>query len=104
MTKPSIKMVVNKGVTVVREGKRVRPTIGKEFSFTAEERDGILEAAPGALSAGGDNSAEETAEEATTTSSAEKSQAAARGGKKKATANKSDDEAADEDADKDGDL
>jgi hypothetical protein len=35
------KRLVKKGVTVVREGKRVRPEIGKNFDFTADEIERI---------------------------------------------------------------
>jgi hypothetical protein len=40
---------VKKGVTVVRDGKRVRPEIGKNFDFTAEEIERITEVDPSAL-------------------------------------------------------
>lgn len=84
------KMLVKRGVVVVRKGERVRPTIGKEFSFSEEEIEGIMAADPGALTTGSEEDEGETATAATTTSSAEKSQAKARGGRKAATANKSD--------------
>jgi hypothetical protein len=94
----SVSMVPTVGVVVVRDGNRVRPTIGKAFPFTTEERDAILEAHPSALrKPNNEDTGEESVTEATV-SSAEKSQAKARGGKKTATASKSDEEAA-EDAD-----
>lgn len=31
------KRIINEGITVVRDGKRVRPEIGKAFDLTAEE-------------------------------------------------------------------
>lgn len=94
----AVNMVPTIGVVVVRDGKRVRPTIGKAYSFTTEERDAILEAHPGALRkpANEDTGSDEAAP-AAAVSSAEKSQSKARGGNKSATANKSDAEAADED-------
>jgi hypothetical protein len=42
------KRLVKKGVTVVREGKRVRPEI-KNFDFTADEIERITEVDPAAL-------------------------------------------------------
>lgn len=95
----AVKMVPTVGVVVVRDGKRVRPTINKAFEFTKEERDALLEAQPNSLrKPSNEDSGEDEATEATTTaSSAEKSQAKAAGGKKTATANKSDEEAKDED-------
>lgn len=94
MTKPSITMAVKKGVTVVRDGKRVRPEIGKTFDFTAAERDSILEVDPAALAEpAGEGEGEATVASTsaktatTTTSNAESSQSKARGGKKTATAN-----------------
>lgn len=94
MTKPSITMAVKKGVTVVRDGKRVRPEVGKTFDFTADERDSILNVDPAALAkpAGEDEGTAATASTSaktttTTTSNAESSQSKARGGKKAATAN-----------------
>jgi hypothetical protein len=102
VTKAStVTMTVKKGVTVVRDGQRIRPEIGKTFDFTAEERDAIMETNPSVL-AKPEGEAEGEAVPAstsaktttTTTSSAESSQAKARGGKKAATANKSDAEAA----------
>jgi hypothetical protein len=44
------KRLVNKGVTVVRDGKRVRPEIGKNFDFTADEITRITDVEPTALS------------------------------------------------------
>lgn len=100
MKKPSVTMAVKKGVTVVRDGKRVRPELGKTFDFTADERDSILGVDPAALAkpAGEEEGEAATASTSartttTTTSSAESSQSKARGGKKTATANKSDEEA-----------
>lgn len=90
----AVNMVPTVGVVVVRDGKRVRPTIGKAFGFTADERDALLEAHPGSLRkpTNEDTGTDESTD--ATTSSAEKSQARARGGKKEATANESDKEAA----------
>jgi hypothetical protein len=101
MTKASVTMTVKKGVTVVRDGRRIRPEINKAFDFTADERDSILSADPAALAApAGEEQGVATPSSTsgttttTTTSSAESSQAKAKGGKKAATANKSDAEAA----------
>lgn len=93
------KRLVKKGVTVVRDGHRVRPEIGKLFDFTKEEIDGLTEADPSVLGAAkeaNDSDQDGEATPASTTPSAEASQAKARGGKKAATANKSDAEVADE--------
>lgn len=98
----AVKMVPTMGVVVVRDGKRVRPTIGKAFEFTKEERDALLEAQPNSLRkpSNEDDGADEAVAAATTVTgkagvkpSAETSQAKASGGKKTATANKSDEEA-----------
>lgn len=101
MSKPSVKMTVRKGVTVVRDGARVRPTIGEDFSFTAEERDGIISADPAALTKPAKQSEGESSDPASTTPparTAETSQAKARGGRKAATANTADsDDAAGDD-------
>jgi hypothetical protein len=105
VTKPSITMTVRKGVTVVRDGKRIRPEVNKTFDFTATERDSILERDASALVAA-DSADEGTAETASTTpagSGAAKSQAKARGGSKAATSNKSDAETTDADTDADAD-
>jgi hypothetical protein len=91
------KRLVKKGVTIVREGKRVRPEVGKGFDFTADEIERITEVDPAALGSAKEATAAEDGEaetaSTTTTSSAEGSQAGAKGGKKAATANKSDAEA-----------
>lgn len=94
----AISMVPTVGVVVVRDGKRVRPTIGKAFSFTKEERDAILEAQPNALRK---PTNEDTGEDdaAPAASTAEASQAKAKGGRKAATANVADTEAEDGDTD-----
>ena len=103
--------LVKKGVTVVRGGKRVRPEIGKNFDFTAEEADGIRSADAGALGPAADTTTKGEAEVASSTdkttgkpvaSSAEASQANAKDGKKKPTANKSDAEVAAEDDEGEG--
>jgi hypothetical protein len=88
----AVKMVPNVGVVVVRDGKRVRPTIGKAFEFTAAERDALLEASPTSLRK---PTNEDTGEDeaAPAASTAETSQSKARGGRKAATANKADAEA-----------
>lgn len=93
----AVKMVPTMSVVVVREGKRVKPAIGKVFDFTKEERDSILEAQPNALRKPTDESPSDDAAGDPAPPSAEASQAAAKGGKKAATANKSDDEAAKDD-------
>jgi hypothetical protein len=86
-----MKRLVKKGVTIVRDGARVRPEVGKLFDFTKEEVDALKDSGHiGAAKEGEDE--EGTAEVASTTSNAETSQAGARGGKKKATANKADSE------------
>jgi hypothetical protein len=95
------KRLVKKGAVVIRDGKRVRPEIGKVFPFTAEEAKALNEATPGTLAPASEAEIEESegvaATTTTTTSSAEGSQASAKGGKKAATANKSDAEAAGDD-------
>jgi hypothetical protein len=94
------KLVPMTGTVVIRDGRRVRPVIGKAFNFTKEEI-ADLEAAGAKLRKPTDEAEESEAEAAssTTPSSAEKSQAKARGGKKPATAAKSDEEAETEDED-----
>lgn len=97
MTKPSITMTVRKGVTVVRDGQRIRPEIGKTFDFTAAERDAVLEVDPSALTKpAGEEEGTPTTASTSAPASAEQSQAKASGGKKKATANKSDAENAED--------
>jgi hypothetical protein len=95
------KRLVKKGVTVVRDGQRIRPEVNKGFDFTADEIERITEVDPAALGTAAEAKDAENgeAETASTTSSAEQSQAKAKGGKKKATAGKSDAENA---ADGDG--
>lgn len=88
----AVKMVPTVGVVVIRDGNRVVPEIGKAFAFETEERDAILEAQPNALRKP-KNEDEDAGDEAVA-SSAEAAQVKAKGGKKKATANKSDEEAA----------
>jgi hypothetical protein len=95
------KLVPTVGTVVVRDGQRVRPTIGKPFDYTKEEADQIREEAPNALVKQKD--VEDDGDEAVPASnvtgkagvkpSAEASQAKARGGAKTATAAKSDEEA-----------
>ena len=90
----AVSMVPTVGVVVVRDGKRVRPEIGKAYDFTKEERDAILEAHPTALRKPQN---EETGEDsskpaASTKRTAEASQSKASGGKKAATASKADSE------------
>lgn len=85
------KRLVKKGVTVVRDGKRVRPEVGKLFDFTSEEIASLKEADAAALGKGNEGDTEDgTVTEASTSkgkpSSAEASQAGAKGGKKAATA------------------
>lgn len=85
------------GTIVVRDGKRVRPEIGKAFTYTDDELTSLK--AAGAKFRAPANEAPAEAPAASNTkpvkSSAEESQAEAKGGKKKATANT---------ADKDDDL
>lgn len=85
------------GTVVVREGKRVRPEIGKAFEYTADEIESLKSA--GAKFRAPANEAPAEAPAAASTkpapSVAEAAQAEAKGGKKKATANT---------ADKDDDL
>jgi hypothetical protein len=69
------KRLVNKGVTVVRDGKRVRPEIGKNFDFTAEEITRITDVEPTALSkadAGEDGEAAVASTTAKTTTTTDK--------------------------------
>lgn len=61
------KRFVNKGVTVVREGKRVRPEVGKNFDFTADEIERITEVEPLALTKATDAAEEGEATTASTT-------------------------------------
>lgn len=93
------KRLVKKGITLIRDGARVRPQIGKLFDFTKEEIADLEENAPTAIgkaSEADDDEAPATkaTKTAKTSSSAEGSQAGARGGRKASTANQSDDEAA----------
>lgn len=91
------KRLVKKGVTVVRDGRRVKPEIGKLFDFTKEEIDGLKEADPTAIGTAEESKgAEEGEASVAAVSSAEQSQAKAKGGKKKATAAKSDAENAED--------
>lgn len=90
-----MKLVPTVGVTVVRDGKRIRPTIGKAFDFTKEEAEAIKGVNPAALrKPNNEDDGEATVTTATETkpSKAEGSQAKARRGKKAATANTADDE------------
>lgn len=102
-------MVPTVSVVIVRDGKRVKPEIGKAFDFTKEEADSILETQPGALrKAAGDEDGTQDALDASKGSrgakpSAEASQAGAKGGRKKATAAKSDAENAEDEGKEDGD-
>lgn len=96
------KRLVKKGVTVIRDGRRVRPEVGKAFDFTKEEIEGLKEADATALGTVEEtkNAEDGTATAAATstpTPSAEQSQAKAKDGKKKATATKSDAENAKDD-------
>ena len=84
------------GTIVVRDGNRIRPTIGKAFEYTAEEVEQLRNA--GAKFRAPQNEEPDAGEAATatkSTSNAEGAQAGAKGGKKAPTANK---------ADKDDDL
>lgn len=97
-------MVPLTGTVVIRDGKRVRPQIGKPYDFEGDEIE-QLEASGAKFRAPTDESESADAESARTSTgkakpSAEASQSKARGGKKPATANESDEEAA-EDADLD---
>jgi hypothetical protein len=100
------KYLVKKGVVVVRDGKRVRPQIGKSFSFDEAEAADINAATPGSLALASEveiEDGDDSAVDAAVASSAEASQAGAKGGKKRPTANKSDKEAAGKTAEKTGD-
>lgn len=43
------KRIVKEGVVVLREGKRVRPAVGKAFDFTAEEIKQLEKVRPQAI-------------------------------------------------------
>lgn len=84
------KRLVKKGVTVVRDGNRVRPQVGKMFDFSKEEIDALKDSgALGAAKEGEDDDGEATTASTSRSraSSAEASQAGAKDGKKTATAN-----------------
>ncbi len=84
------KRLVKSGVTVIRDGARVRPEIGKLFDFSKEELEGLKgSAAIGPAGEAGDEDGT-----AVVASGAQTSQGKARGGRKAATANKSDAEVA----------
>jgi hypothetical protein len=84
------KRLVKKGVTIVRDGQRIRPKVGKLFDFTNDEINAVKETDATTLGAASEAEDEEgEATVASTTpkpSSAEASQAGARGGRKTATA------------------
>lgn len=86
------KRLVKKGVTVVRDGRRVRPEVGKLFDFSKEEIDGLNEADATALGKASEADSEDGTATTASTSNAETSQSKASGGKKAATANKADGE------------
>lgn len=88
------------GTVVVREGKRVRPEIGKAFEYTDDEITSLKNAGAKFRAPQNEEPTEGVAATSTkpapaSASVAEEAQAEAKGGKKKATANK---------ADKDDDL
>ncbi|HLP70324.1 MAG TPA: hypothetical protein VK181_22690 [Rhizobium sp.] len=87
------------GTVVVREGKRIRPEIGKAFEYTDDEITSLKNAGAKFRAPQNEEPTEGVAATSTkpapTASVAEEAQAEAKGGKKKATANK---------ADKDDDL
>jgi len=93
----AVNMVPMKSVVVIRDGKRVTPTIGKSFPFTAEERNAILEVDSTALRKPTDETAGTDADAAAAARTAEASQSKARGGKKAATASQADSEVEDTD-------
>jgi hypothetical protein len=78
------KRLVKKGVTVVREGKRVRPEINKNFDFTADEIERIVGVDPTALGKA-DSGAEDGEAETASTGDTGKSD---EGGKKPAAGKK----------------
>lgn len=49
MAEKMTSMVVNARITVVRDGKRVTPEIGKTFDFTAEEVEAMNATLPGGI-------------------------------------------------------
>jgi hypothetical protein len=82
------KRLIKKGITVIRDGNRVRPTVGKVFDLTKEEIAALDEADASAL--GKASEAEDAEGDTAAPPSAQQSQSKASGGKKKATAGKSD--------------
>lgn len=105
MAKKANTYMIRKGITVVREGKRVRPEVGKDFELTAEEVEDIKAADAAAIgpASGEDGKADTASVEtapptgtgtSTAPSSAEGAQAGAKDGVKTPTANVSDAEAA----------
>lgn len=92
----SRKMLVKKGAVVIRDGRRVRPEIGKTFTFSDAEIDQLNGATPGTLGPVSEAQAEDgdaTAKASATSSAAEGSQTGAKAGRKRATAGTSDTEA-----------
>lgn len=49
MAEKMTSMVVNARITVVRDGKRVTPEVGKTFDFTAEEVESMNATLPGGI-------------------------------------------------------
>jgi hypothetical protein len=74
---------VNKGVTIVREGKRVRPEIGKNFDFTADEIERIAEVDSAALGKADGGEDGEAATASTTAKTTETTDAPATSGQTK---------------------
>jgi hypothetical protein len=67
MAKDTVTAHVRKGVTVIRNGARVRPEIGKNFDFTAEEAESIQNADAGAIGPALDGGTKGEAKTASTT-------------------------------------
>ncbi len=104
MAKKSNTMVPLTGTVVVRDGRRVRPTIGKAFEFEGDEIEQLKASGAKFRAPTDETDIDEGTAAASSTGkipSAEASQAKARRGRKPATAAKSDDEAASESKDDD---
>jgi hypothetical protein len=106
MAKGMKSLVPLSGTVVVRDGRRVRPVIGKAFDYSDSEIEQLKASGARFRTPTDETETAEPAEAARTTttrpSKAEASQAGARRGKKKATAETADDEI-DEDEDGVGD-
>lgn len=94
------KLVPLTGTVVIRDGRRIRPTIGKAFEYEADEIEQLKAGGAKFREPTDETEADEGTAATTTTGvkpSAEASQSKARGGKKPATAAKSDEEASKDD-------